>query len=92
MSNMKMTRHAEVRSAQRGIGINAIELVMSLGTEVEGGYILLRKDIEPLVHFLKREIDKLRRLEGKRIVIQRDAFVTAYHATQSDRRRLLKTR
>ena len=45
MNALHLTRHAILRMAQRGIGLDDIELVESIGTEVErGSYFLRRKD------------------------------------------------
>lgn len=38
MSALTLTQHAIVRMSQRGIRPNDLDLIESIGTEVEGGY------------------------------------------------------
>jgi hypothetical protein len=92
MSPLHLTRHAILRMAQRGIGLDDIELVESIGTQVErGSYFLRRKDVQAFERQLKKTIDQVRRLEGKLVVVQDDAVITAYHARQGKQRRLLRS-
>jgi hypothetical protein len=67
-----------------------LELIESIGTEVEGGYLLRQKDFQTLERELKTLRDQARRLVGKRVVQARDAVVTTYHASRADERRLLR--
>jgi hypothetical protein len=90
MSGLHRTRHAISRMSQRGIGFDDIELVESIGTEVEGGYLVRRKDVYAFEQQLKKLGDRARRLEGTRVVIKNDAVITAYHAQKGKERRLLR--
>lgn len=78
MSALTLTQHAILRMSQRGIRPNDLELIESIGTEVEGA------------RELKTLRDQVRRLVGKRVVRAGDAVVTTYHASRTDERRLLR--
>jgi len=90
MNGLHPTRHAILRMSQRAIRFDDVKLVESIGTEVEGGYLVRRKDVQAFEHELKKLADRARRLEGKRVVLKADAVVTAYHARKCKERRLLR--
>lgn len=77
---LKLTPHAAMRFAQRGFRDGDAELIMAIGTEVEGGYLMREKDVREAEAWLKRQAHKLRRLVGKRVIVAGDMIVTAYHA------------
>jgi hypothetical protein len=76
--------------AQRGLANDDVELIRWLATEVEGGYLVREKDFLALDRALKQLRDQVRRLVGKRLVLEGDRVVTAYHAARSKERRLLR--
>lgn len=84
------TAHATVRMAQRCIAPNDIELIAWIGTEVEGGFFVREKDFAALDRVLKQLRQRARRLVGKRLVVEGDRVLTAYHATHQKERCLLK--
>lgn len=90
MSADHLTRHAILRMSQRGIGLDDIELVEFIGSEVEGGYLVRRKDVQAFERQLKKLWNRARRLEGERVVVEGNAVVTAYRARQGKERRLLR--
>src|SRR6516162_6622185 len=90
MSGLHLTRHAILRLSQRALRFDDVELLESIGTEVEGEYLVRRKDVQAFEHELKKLADRAWRLEGKRLVIKDDAVVTAYHARKCKERRLLR--
>lgn len=87
----RLTQHAAMRLAQRAISNDDVELVELIGTEVEGGYLVLEKDYQSLERDLKRIREHARRLVGKRVVIDGDRILTAYHANRGKERRLLRS-
>jgi hypothetical protein len=90
-SQFQLTHHASTRMAQRGIAKSDVELISNLGTEVEGGYLFREKDFHAADRELKRQRQRLRRLVGKRVVIQGGVvIVTAYHVGRRTERRLLR--
>ena len=90
MSALHPTMHAMMRMAQRGITISDADLIQSFGSEVEGGYLFREKDFAAVEHDLKRLRDRTRRLVGKRVVLDGNVIITAYHATGSKAGRLLR--
>jgi hypothetical protein len=89
-SFLHLTAHATVRMGQRGIANDDLELIKWIGTEVEGGYLVREKDFRALDRELKQLRDHARKLVGKRVVVDGDCVVTAYHARRSKERRLLR--
>lgn len=90
MSASILTRHAILRLSQRGIRADDLELAEFIGTEVEGGCLVRRKDVQAFVCELKKLADQAQRLEGKRVVRPGDKVITAYHASRAKERRLLR--
>jgi ubiquinone biosynthesis protein UbiJ len=90
MSASRLTQHAIMRMSQRGIRLDDLELAELIGTEGEGGCLVRRKDVQAFERDVKRVLDKVRGLEGKRIVRPDDALVTASHASRAKERRLLR--
>jgi len=88
---LHLTSHAAVRIAQRGIAGNDLDLITWLGTEVEGGYFLRHKDFATFDRALKDLRQRARRLVGKRVVVEGERVITAYHATSGKQRRLLRS-
>jgi hypothetical protein len=88
--SLGFTEHAAKRMAQRGIRETDVEIILSMATEVEGGYLVRKKDFEAFDRELKRRRDHARRLVGKRLVIEDDRLVTAHHADRAKRRRPLR--
>jgi hypothetical protein len=87
---LRLTPHATVRMSQRGIAGDDLELIRWIGTEVEGGYFVREKDFQALDRELKQLRELARRLVGKRLVVEGDRLVTAYHAIRNKERRLLR--
>lgn len=90
MNSLHLTAHAVKRVAQRGLAADDIELIRWIGTEVEGGYLVREKDFQALDRALRQLRDQAGRLVGKRLVLEGDRLVTAYHAVRSKRRLLLQ--
>jgi hypothetical protein len=76
--------------AQRAIGIDDLELILSLGTEVEDGYLIREKDFRDFERKMKSLMAQAKRLRGKRIVVAGNEIITIYHTNQRDERRLLR--
>jgi hypothetical protein len=90
MSALVPTDHGAVRMAQRGFNMNDVDLIMMAGTEVEDGYMVRQADYQEIEHVLKKLLEHLRRLRGKRLVVATGRIVTAYHATNKHERQLLR--
>ena len=90
MTNLVLTDHAVLRLAQRGIVPSDLDLIMAIGSEVEDGFLVLKKDVQVVEHALRAILKKLKKVEGKRLVIAEGHLVTAFHA--SDREQCKLTR
>lgn len=90
MTQILLTRHAIVRTAQRGFAGDDIDLIMLIGTEVEDGYFVRNKDCEAMERQLRRLADQVRRLKGKFVVVADNHVVTAYQAGKAKERHLLR--
>ena len=53
MTNLVLTDHAVLRLAQRGIVPSDLDLIMAIGSEVEDGFLVLKKDIQVVEHALR---------------------------------------
>jgi hypothetical protein len=75
---------------QRGLNLNELDLIMRVAAEVEGGFFVRDKDVADIERTLKRVIERLRKLKGKRLVVEGNTLITAYHANHRDERRLMR--
>jgi hypothetical protein len=90
MTRLMLTGHAAMRMAQRSIKFKDAELIALIGTEVEDGYLVRFKDYQEVEAQLKRLLDRLRRIVGKRLIVADGRIVTAYHASRTYQSRLLR--
>lgn len=90
MTNLQTTKHGLQRMSQRGLTVSDIDLIMAVGCEVPDGVLVRRKDCDEIERRLKEIITRVKRLEGKRLVVCDGRLVTAYHATPSEEHRLLR--
>ena len=89
MGNLALSQHAIIRMAQRGIDMSDIDLIMAIGSEVDDGVFVRRKDVEALEHGARSLLRQLKRVRSKRLVLAQDCLVTAYHASRPEEHRLL---
>jgi hypothetical protein len=90
VSTLAITEHAVVRMSQRGIMPKDAELIVLIGTEIDDGYLVREKDYKEAEHVLRRLLQSLRRLVGKRLVVKNGHIVTAYHPSKAYERGLLR--
>lgn len=88
MGAFKLTSHAVVRMAQRGIKDS--DLLELIGTEISDGYLIAEKDYQDFERDLKLVLDRARRLRGTRWVVVEGHIVTAYRPPKRNQRRLLR--
>src|SRR5437879_2687552 len=92
VTTLSLTRHAAMRLAQRSIKLKDADLIALVGTQVEDGYLVRAKDYQEIEVGLKRLLQRLRRIVGKRLIVADGQVVTAYHASRRYHRRLLRSR
>jgi hypothetical protein len=90
MTGLVLSDHATVRMAQRSVSLPDAELITLIGTEVTDGYLVRAQDCQQIEMNLKRFLDRVRRLQGKRLVVAEGRIVTAYQASRRNERRLLR--
>ena len=90
MEHFEITKHANLRFAQRAISISDAEMIIGFGTEVDDGYIFLNQNCDALESELKAAIQRVRKLRGQRIVIGNGQVITAYRATAATTRKLIR--
>jgi hypothetical protein len=76
--------------AQRGITLSDADLIATIGTEVEGGYLVRYKDYQEIERAFKDFLNHLRRVVGKRLVVADGQIVTGYHASDVHQRQLIR--
>lgn len=91
MTALSISTHAFARMAQRGIQPDDVDLILALGTEVDDGVLVRRKDVAVIEREMKALLKRLRRIEGKRLVVANGHLVSAFHATEREQSRLLKS-
>jgi len=70
--------------AQRGIRLKDADLIALIGTEVDGGYLVLTKDCQKIERELKRFLERVWRMCGKRLVVTNGQVLTAYTVSTSE--------
>ncbi|MCC5610765.1 DUF4258 domain-containing protein [Nostoc sp. CHAB 5834] len=90
MTDLALTSHAVMRMAQRGIEYNDLDLIIAIGSEVDDGLLVRKKDVQAVELILRDFLKRLKKIEGKRIVVADGCLVTAFHATDREQRRLMK--
>jgi hypothetical protein len=92
MTDLTVTDHALVRMAQRGIPPSDVDLIVALGSEVEDGILVCKKDLQSLERTVRHILKRLKRIEGKRLVVTNGHLITAFHASPRECRRLIHRR
>lgn len=81
----RITAHAATRMAQRGFRNCDLDLVQVIGTPIEGGYLITKKDVKATIHAVER-------LQGARIVVgDGGRVVTIYRPSKKRTRNLLRS-
>ena len=91
MNDQNMTKHGAQRFAQRGLRPDDADLIMQIGTEVEGGYLVREKDVQTAAQQLRALLKQIEKLNGKRLVFANGWVVSGYHASKRKQKQLLKT-
>jgi hypothetical protein len=89
-TGLVLTDHASVRMSQRSVSLPDVELITLIGTKVGDGYLVRAQDCQQIEMHVKRFLDRVRKLEGKRLVVANGRIVTAYQASRRKQRRLLR--
>lgn len=88
---MVLSDHARKRMQQRATSSTDVEAIMVHGTQVRGGYLLRRRDVEEAISGLKSEIRRLERLKNRAVISDRSTVITVYPASRRKQKQLLNS-
>ena len=81
---LNITKHATIRSQQRGIPKDEIDLILEFGKKKNrpGGAVefgILKKDKNKIIRELKWLINKIDKIQKKRVLMIENSIITVYH-------------
>jgi len=85
-----LTRHANLRCAQRCVRTEDIELALRIGTLTDDGILVRSADVRSQVAEHKRQIARLERLEGLYIACPDRTVVTVYRPSRRREKCILR--
>lgn len=89
-ASVKITEHAAVRCSQRGLSAQDLQLIELLGLEVPDGFLLCRRQAHLVADALRSLAGRIEALAGARVVTESGSVVTAYRASISKQKALLR--
>lgn len=92
MNDLSLTAHAVARMAQRAILPSDLDIILAFGSEVEDGILVREKDVECAERALRNLLKRVQKVKGKRLVMVDGCLVTAYHASDREQHRLMRSR
>lgn len=94
MQALNISNHAEMRMNQRGLRQSYVDFILTFGEQISPDAIMMTKRAaNKLISDFKSKIRAIQRLTNKKLVIEGETIVTAYHASKSQQRKdLRKTR
>ena len=82
MNDLTITRHGEIRMAQRSFRDTDLALILAHGSEIGRNRIMLkRRDAAKAIRALKKQIGHIERLTDTVVVVADGQLVTAYYQT-----------
>lgn len=90
MAPLILTNHGTTRIAQRGIQFKDAELIAWIGTEVREGYLVRQRDYQEVEREVKKFLQRVRRLVGKRLVVVDGQIITGYHSSENKSSKLIR--
>lgn len=90
MSTLNLTKHSSMRFAQRSINPKDMPLLLRIGSETHEGFMVLERDYQGFERDMKRLIQRVRQLVGKRIVTANNAIVTGYHCSKRKEKTVMR--
>lgn len=93
LQHLTLTRHAETRMRQRGFRDADIEFLFSVSTQVApDAFMLTKRDAAREIQKRKREIQALERLQGSKLIVEKDDLITCYPMAGGSKRQRRKRR
>ena len=86
--NHHLTSHAKPRMQPRSVKDEDMELLLETASQVSPDeYLLTKRDVAREIAERKREIQRLERLRGFKVVVTNGAIVTCYRSHPTDQKR-----
>lgn len=77
----RLTRHASSRMRQRALSADDVSIVRQYGLQTPNGFLMTRKGIAARKAELKRELQRLDKLDGVVVIEDQESIVTVYRAS-----------
>lgn len=90
MTNLELTQHAQTRFSQRSLDPKDLTILLRVGSETHEGFMVLERDYQAFERDVKRLLKKLKRLFGKRIIVENGRVVTGYKCTKRTEKNLIR--
>jgi len=90
MTALNLTNHARARFSQRSISQNDMSLLLRIGSETHEGFMVLERDYHNFERDVKKLLQRVRRMVGKRIIVETGVVVTGYHCSKRKEKSVLR--
>lgn len=81
------TQHVVTRAQQRGIKESDLDLVCAYGTQINGGYVIRRRDIRAAEQKLKDTLRRLEKLDRVYVAFKEGDLITTFRMSKEQLRR-----
>lgn len=90
MSTLELTKHAEKRFSQRSLNPDDLALLLRIGSETHEGFMVLERDFRAFERDIKRLLQRVKHIVGKRIIVESCQVITGYHCSKNIEKQLLR--
>jgi len=91
LHNHQITAHAKTRMQQRSLRDNDMDLLLNTASQISpDAYLVTKRDVAREVATRKREIQRLERLQGFKIVVAEGSIITCYRSQSTDQKRTIR--
>ncbi|SMH58100.1 hypothetical protein [Maritimibacter sp. HL-12] len=90
MTDLELTQHARTRFSQRSFRECDTSLLLMIGSETHEGFMVLERDYLAFEAEMKKLLERVRHLVGKRIVVESGQIITGYHCRRRATKQLLR--
>lgn len=91
MTHHRLTDHAQKRMNQRGLRDADLRLLLASATQVSSdSYLLTREDVAREIAERKRDIQRLERMSGYKVVVDGETIITCYRSSARNQQRTMR--
>lgn len=90
MTNLELTQHAQTRFSQRSLDPKDLTILLRVGSETHEGFMVLERDYQAFERDVKKLLKRVRRIVGKRIIVEKGLVVTGYKCTKQTEKNLIR--